>query len=191
MWKKIFSGAKKKKTIADVDTPIVKDYIIPLKDYPHLKQNQTLQDVVKKILSYGKNDCLKYTTALILDNQNKLVGQVTLKDILHGLAPRLEEACQKNKFQGKKSQFPNLAVLLGDSLWKKCADHATKPIKDFMSPIENFIEAKTPILKAMVIMLNSNDFNVPVVENNQVIGVLRLEEVFQAFNSHCKIVNNM
>ena len=63
------------------DNPVVRDLVIPLEDFPHLNENQTLHDAVEVLLSYkcGEYDRIRYAEILILNDRNQLTGRVTLQ----------------------------------------------------------------------------------------------------------------
>jgi len=171
------------------DIPVVRDYTIPLERYPHLNEQKTLRDAAKVIHTFtaGEKNHLRYSDALVVNDQNQLVGRITMTDILHGLAPQLVEATKVNKFEGKAAHFPNLAILVEDSFFKECSLRWNKPISKFMSPVEHTVSADTHLLQTLLIMLNTKDFNLPVVDNEMIVGVIRLEEIFKAISSHCNL----
>ncbi|MCJ7601204.1 MAG: CBS domain-containing protein [Desulfobulbaceae bacterium] len=171
------------------DIPVVRDYTIPLERYPHLNEKKTLRDAAKEIQSFtaGENKQLRYSEALVVNDQNQLVGRMTLTDILHGLAPQLVESTRVQKFEGKTADFANLALLVEDSFFKECSLRWSKPVSSFMSPVENTVSADTHLLQTLLIMLNTKDYNLPVVDNEMIVGVIRMEEIFKAISSHCNL----
>ncbi len=110
-----------------------------------------------------------------------------MMDILHGLAPQLIESVKVNKFEGKTTDFPNLALLVEDSFFKECSLRWNKPVSKYMSTVEHTVDADTHLLKALLIMLHANDYNLPVVDKGVIIGVIRLEEIFKAISGHCNL----
>jgi len=171
------------------EIPIVRDHTIPLERYPHLNEKTTLRDAAKVIHSFtaGEKNQLRYADALVVNDQNQLVGRITMTDILHGLAPQLVESTKVTKFEGKTAEFPNLALLMEDSFFKECSLRWNKPIGSFMSAVEHTISADTHLLQALLVMLNTRDFNLPVVANEEIVGVIRLEEIFKAISSRCNL----
>ena len=169
--------------------PVVKDMIIPLARYPHLNESQTLHDAVQVIQSHTceENGRLIYSGLLVLNDQNQLVGRITLQDILKSLDSRLKDACKVKKFEGKGMEFPNLAILWEDSFFVECTKGAYKLIKDLMSPIKYIVKGSDPVLKALSIMLSTKEVVLPAVDEDHVIGVIRLEEIFKAIGDKCKI----
>lgn len=171
------------------DIPVVRDYTIPLERYPHLNEKKTLRDAAKVIHSFtaGEKEQLRYADALVVNDQNQLVGRITMTDILHGLAPQLVEATKVTKFEGKTGDFPGLALLVEDSFFKECSLQWSKPISKFMSPVEHTVSADTHLLQTLLVMLSTKDFNLPVVAHDEIVGVIRLEEIFTAISKHCNL----
>jgi len=168
----------------------IRDLIIPLDRYPHLNENQTMQEAVQTFMSFRNEQQggLLYTVLLVVNDQNQLVGRLSMLDILHGLAPALLKAKKADKFEGKGEEYPNLAFLYEDSTFATCGANQNKPIKPLQQPIDFSLPADTHILKALIMMSHRNNFSVPVTDNGDIIGVLRLEEIFDSMcTTHCAI----
>jgi len=171
------------------DTLVVRDVLIPLDRYPHLKENQSLYDSVQEIKEYtvGDKNQIRYAEIFVVNDENQLVGKIEIVDVLHALAPTLFAADKVEKFEGKGLDFPNLTILLEDAFLKKCSEQSTIAIKDFMSKIEDSVKVDTPMLKALMLMLKAKKYSFPVVDGSEVIGVVRLEEIFLELCHHCKL----
>jgi len=172
------------------ETSVIRDIIIPLDRYPHLSENQTLQEAIQAFMSFraGQDDRLRYAGLLVVNDKNQLVGKLSLLDIMHGLVPHLVDATKVGKFEGKEAEYPNLAFLYEESTFAECGKNQQKSIKPLLQAIEFSLPADTHILKALVMMSHRNDFNVPVTENGAIIGILRLEEIFNAMcTTYCAV----
>ncbi len=172
------------------ETSVIRDIIIPLDRYPHLNEKQTLQEAIQAFMSFraGEQDRLRYDSLLVVNDQNQLVGKLSLIDILHGLVPRLADAAKTAKFEGKDTEFPNLSFLYEEKTLAECGKNQQQPIKPLLQAIDFSLPADTHILKALAMMSHRNDFIVPVTENGNIIGILRLEEIFNAMcTTYCNI----
>lgn len=169
--------------------PVVRDLIIPLESFPHLKEDQSLHDAVGVILSYkcGEYDRIRYAELLILNDQNQLSGRVTLLNILVNLDPRLKEASNVKGFEGKGAGFLDLVILWEDSFFVECKKWSHIPIKNLMMPIKHIVKGSDPVLKAMAIMTNTNHHVLPVIDEGRILGVIRLKEIFTSITARCKI----
>ena len=171
------------------DNPVVSDLTIPLKDFPYLNETQTLHDAVEVLLSYkcGEYGRIRYAELLILNDQNQLCGRARLQDILLSLDPRLKDASKVKGFEGKGSGFLDLVILWEDSFFVECRKWSHILIKDLMSPIKHIVKGGDPVLKALAIMTNTQNFVLPVVDAGRILGVIRLKEIFTAITARCNI----
>lgn len=171
------------------DNPIVRDLVIPLKDFPHLHEHQTLHDAVAVLLSHtcGEFDRIRYAELLILNDRNQLCGRVILQDILMSLDPRFKEASKVSGFEGKGAEFSNMITLWEDSFFVECTKWSHVPIKNLMSPIKYTVKGSDPVLKALVIMIGTKISVLPAVDEGRVIGVIRMKEIFRTICSKCRI----
>lgn len=171
------------------DNPVVKDHIITLDRFPHLTEDQSLSDAVEVIKSYtdGSRELLRYREILILDAGSRLVGRVTMQDIILGIDPRFTGLAKVNKFEGQKPDATSLVILWEDSFFEECSKRRTKKIIEFMSPIKLTIRSSESLLKTLAIMLSVNETVLPVVDDSRVLGVIRMEEIFKAITSRCKL----
>jgi Mg/Co/Ni transporter MgtE len=168
----------------------IRDLVIPIELYPHLNENQTLQEAIQSFIDFrsGQQERQHYDMLFVVNNQQQLVGKLFLMDIMHGLAPGLLENTRVDKFEGQKENYLDLAYLYEKSTFTECGKNRDKPIKPLMHGIDFSLPADTHILKALVVMSSRNDFNIPVTDNGTIIGVLRLEEIFMAMcNTYCPL----
>lgn len=166
------------------ETSIVRDIVTPLDRYPQLKEDQTLAEAIQAFKSFHGEEQGNRCAAvlLVLNEKNQLVGKLSLVEIMHGLIPRLVDVSTGGKFEGKGENFPNLAFLYEESTFASCGKNLEKPIKSLVKPIEFSLPADTNTLKALVMMSHQNDFNVPVTDDGEIIGMLCVEKIF---NSIC------
>ncbi|MFH1216896.1 MAG: CBS domain-containing protein [Pseudomonadota bacterium] len=171
------------------DNPVVRDFVIPLERYPHLQETKTIHDAVEIILSFncGGNERLRYSELFVLNEQNQLVGRMSLRDILKGLDRRLVEVPAVKEFEGKGAEYPNLAFLWEESFFVECSRKKDAPLKGFMSPVERMVKADDSLVKALSVILHGVDQVLPVIDGDEVIGVIRLEEIFKAVCRYCKL----
>lgn len=171
------------------ENPVVRDLVIPLKDYPHLYETSTLHDGVEALLAHkcGDYDRIRYAELLVLNEQNRLSGRVTLQNILLNLDPRLKEASKVKGFEGKEGGFIDLVILWEDSFFVECRKWSHIPIKNLMSPIKSIVKGRDPVLKALAIMTNNQSPVLPVIDEGRIIGVIRLKEIFTTITARCQI----
>ena len=171
-------------------TSVIRDIVIPLDRYPHLNESQTLLEAIQVFTEFraGQQDPPGYAGLLVVNDQNQLVGKLSLIDIMHGLVPHLMDVTKVGKFEGKDTEYPNLSFLYEDATFTECGKNQQSPVKPLLQGIDFSLPAETHILKALVMMSHRNDFNVPVTDDGTIIGILRLEEIFNAIcTTYCDI----
>lgn len=174
----------------DTRNSTIRDLIIPIERYPHLNDMQTLQDAIQSFTSFraGQKEHLHYSMLFVVNDLNQLVGKLFLMDIMHGLAPGLLRNPKIDVFEGQGGDHQDLVYFYETSTFSECGKNRDKPIKPLVHDIDFSLPAETHILKALVMMSDRNDFDVPVSDNGTIIGVLRLEEIFMAMcSTYCPL----
>lgn len=168
----------------------IRDLIIPIERYPHLSEDQTLQDAIQSFTTFraSQKERQHYDMLFVVNDHNELVGRLFLMDIMHGLAPHLLDSAKSSKFEGQQANHQDLVYLYEKSTFTECGKNRDKPIKPLVHAIDFSIPANTHILKALVMMNSRQDYEVPVTDNGSISGVLRLEEIFMAMcSTYCPL----
>ncbi len=172
------------------ETSIVRDIVTPLDRYPHLNEDQTLGEAIQALKSFHTEERGSVCAAvlLVLNDKNQLTGKLSLVEIMHGLIPRLVDVSTGGEFEGKGENFPNLAFLYEESTFSSCGKNQQKLLKSIVKPVEFSLPADTNTLKALVMMSHQHDFNVPVTDDGEIIGMLCLEKIFSSIcTTYCDI----
>jgi Mg/Co/Ni transporter MgtE len=171
------------------DNPVVRDLFIPLERFPHLLETKTIHDAVATLTHFacGENERLRYSTLFVINQQNQLVGKLNLQDLLTALDKRLVDIPKVAGFEGQGAEYPNLAFLWEDSFFVECAKQKDVLLKDIMRPVNRIAKADDPLVKALSLILNSRDQVIPVLDGDEIVGILRLEEIFTAVCTSCKL----
>lgn len=148
--------------------PVARDFVIPLDKYPHLHETDTLKDAVGLVLSFtcGESARLMYSELFVFNDQEQLVGRVSLKDILKTLDIRLVET--PKRFEGKGTEYSNLGILLEESFFIECAKKHKVPLKEMMSPVKKIAKADDPLVKSLSMLLHGDEQALPVVDLDSV-----------------------
>ncbi|ADH87178.1 CBS domain-containing protein [Desulfurivibrio alkaliphilus] len=166
---------------------LVKGLLIPMKRFPHIDEDLNLHEAVRALQEYtcGEYERMRYSEMLVVDAKQQLVGRVNLQSILKGLDPNLGQVI--DGFEGKRGEFPNLAILWGDSFFETCNRRFGNNVKDFMVPLPPPVKEQESAFKALSIMLTHNETVLPVLaeDGSYVVGVIRLEEIFNAIVKRC------
>ncbi len=147
----------------------VRDITVPLADYPHMPYWASLKEAVVQLTlaQQGRQPEERRRKVLVFDEAYKLLGMLTQRDILRGIEPKFARDLKDG------------AAPLWEDLFSAGAQaEAKKPIKDFMSPVASSVQADDGLLRASHIMIVEGVDLVPVMENNSVLGMVRLDDVF-------------
>ena len=157
--------------------------MIPLSEYPHLHQNQTLKEAIIKIEGFQikRSGMVSMPRVLlVLDESHKLVGLARRRDIMRGLEP---EFLVTKPLRIRKALFdievdPNLSEMQFDKLIHGLVERSKRPVRDIMRPAKVFIDINDHIGKAIYEMVDSNLSLLPVMMDDKVVGVVRSVDVF-------------
>ncbi len=156
-------------------TKKVKDLMIPLEDYPHIPYWFTL----RQAMAIVREAAIKFEgsfeprAVLVFDEKYQLMGMLTLRDVVRGLEPRFAED------KGLIKSDPSLAVLLGDMFGPGMKEASQRPVSEVMSPIKVTVNGDDPITKALFLMIKENVGMMPVLQDNKVVGMVRMNELFK------------
>ena len=166
----------------------VKDLIIPLEQFPHVRSQAPVHEAVGLLFSHANgHGRLQYDELLVISADNRLVGRLTVRGILTCYFPTLFATGDRQIFAGKQAKFTDLAILMEDSFQGECKRQGALPVGDFMAPPHKAIKAGMHPLHAAEIMMAENETCLPVVEDDGLIGVVRLIDLFRALASSCSL----
>ena len=166
----------------------VKDLIIPLEQFPHVQSEAPVHEAVGLLFSHvNGTGRLQYDELLVINADNQYVGRLTVRGILTCYFPALFATGDKQIFAGKKEKFSDLAILMEDSFQAECKRQGALPVRDFMAPPLKSIKANLHPLHAAEIMMAENETCLPVVEDDGLIGLVRLIDLFRTLASSCSL----
>jgi CBS domain-containing protein len=166
----------------------VKDLIIPLEQFPHVRSQAPVHEAVGLLFSHTNgHGRLQYDELLVISADNRLVGRLTVRGILTCYFPTLFATGDRQIFAGKQARFTDLAILMEDSFQGECKRQGALPVGDFMVPPHKAIKAGMHPLHAAEIMMAENETCLPVVEDDGLIGVVRLIDLFRTLASSCSL----
>ncbi len=175
-----------------MDNYLVKDLMVPLSEYATVQEEATLFEAVLALeKAQEEYDHTKYRhrAVLVLNRDNRVVGKVGQGDVLRALEPKaadLEEIKSLSQYGFSDDFIHQLRVKrqMGQgSLRDLCLDTAKIRVDEIMqAPTETeIIEQEQPIETAIQQLLLGGHIGLLVThENQQVIGILRLTDVFAA-----------
>ncbi len=159
----------------------VRQLMLPLAEYPHIREDAALRDAFAAI-DQGLQRGMRFRHVLVLDENNRLLGILGLRDILSGVFPDFLRATLPGKSRGETAlpQYPALASLWQDSFDEYCREQAQKPVGPYVAPVAATVAPDDPVTRAAYLLVFTETSMLPVVEADKVVGVIRLIDVFNA-----------
>lgn len=133
------------------------------KDVVVIKKGTSYQTLAKILLEN------KISGAPVVDENEKIVGVVSEKDLFKAIYPSYEE------FYESPESYLDFEKLEEEA--KKAGD---KKVEDFMSKRLITADPETPVLKIGALMVATGIHRVPVVENGKVVGMVSRRDIYRA-----------
>lgn len=150
----------------------VADVMIPVRNYKTISHHCTVEDAVtlmhKSFYQRGKNG-LGHRSVIVCDDYGNPLGMVTFRSILQALEP----------FFARASKF-SVPIFWEGLFSERCKAEGSKNIKEIMYPF-NFValDVNDTLIKAVHAMIKHKLGTLPVTRNNQLVGMIRANEVFE------------
>jgi Mg/Co/Ni transporter MgtE len=161
----------------------VKDLMIPLVDYPHIPFWFSVRQAIAMIRAAAAEPDAKIEPRIVLvfDEKYQLLGFLGFKEMLMGIEPRFLRRPEASHVQGAKPADldPLLGTFWKDMFGRGCKEEASKPVKDVMTPVKVTVKVDDPVVKAAYAMIQAGLEIIPVMEDNTVAGIARLDDVFK------------
>jgi CBS domain-containing protein len=181
-------------------TKIVRDVMIHLSDYCTVSENDTLSTAIKT-LKACRNDpkfSFKHRAVLAYDKNKKITGKISIFDMLKALEPKYRHfehpenigSIGLSRF-GLSQEFLN-SLVSSFNLWDESFEDLVKKaskikVKEIMyTPSQGeYVDADAPLAEAIHQFILGYHQSLLVLEKEQVVGVIRLVELFDLI---CDIV---
>ncbi len=175
-----------------LDNHTVKDLYVQIDDYPNVMTGTPIGHAIY-IMHHVLEDQHKYRNILVLDEEDQLKGYLSLRDLIRAVGP---EYMQKKKLGTKGNQplhgfeqdLSALSLIWQERFTNMLHEELAKPVLDHMTLIEDSVSLDDSLAKCIHIMLDRDVLMLPVVENNEVIGVVRLVDCFECIAVHVEQV---
>lgn len=166
----------------------VKDIYIKIEEYPNISMYAPIGHAIYTMhhaLEENGQFHNKYRSILVLDDDDHLKGYLSLRDLIRAVGPDyLHKARPDVKghqpftFEGLSQDFSALSLIWQEGFTLKMHDELFKPVHEYMTLMEDQVSLFDPISKCIYIMLYRDMLTLPVVEDEHVIGVIRLVDLF-------------
>lgn len=155
---------------------IVKDLMVPLKDYTRVSDEATLYDAIKALESamVAPPGPRPHRAVLVQADDGRVLGKLSLWDVLHGLEPRyglpVEPLFMVDEyFTWTHAMFVNLAA-------KAKSVKAKDLLREHFG--DETIDENATLDQAVHQLVQSRLLSLIVTGEGNVVGVLRLSDVF-------------
>ena len=176
---------------------IVKDLMVPISEYATVQKEATLMEAVIALENSQEKfheNRYAHRAVLILDKNKQVIGKMSQMDFLRALEPMDDNLDQIGKF--KQFGFTRKAINLQQEEYLKNSNHildtyskaASSKVSDFMKyPTEgDYIDENTTMDMALHQLTAGSILSLLVTNDDGIVGVLRLSDVFTAVSSAMK-----
>ncbi len=174
-----------------MSTNSIRELMVPLSSYATVSEEATLFDAVlalKEAQEAFAQSKYPHRAILIFDADNEVVGKVNLASVLKALEPKYGEMLSDDSpsHAGFSSEFQREMIesfkLWESSLKDLCAKAAKLKVKSFMMTLkkDEQIEVDAPLEVAIHQLVLGQLQSLLVMENDSVVGLLRLTDVFES-----------
>ena len=172
---------------------IVKDLMVPISDYATISEGSTFLDALLALETPNldlENSIHPHWIVLVLNSDDKVVGKLSQINMLRALEPRTEDVENIDKL-GNFGFSSNFITQLREEL--RLDDTSIEnvytssktlqmKVEDFMKKLadNDFIDENTSLATAAHQMSVRKRLSMLVTQDGEVVGVLRLSDVFAA-----------
>jgi len=172
----------------------VSDVYVKIDDYPNISQDAPIGHAIY-MMHHVLVDKHKFRSILVLDDDDHLKGYLSLRDLIRAVGPDYLHKQRPNvkgnqpfDFKGLDQDLTALSLVWQDGFSLKLHEELHKPVADYMTLIEDQVSLGDPIAKCLYIMLFRDLLILPVVEDNHVVGVIRLVDLFDCIAANVEQV---
>jgi CBS domain-containing protein len=123
-----------------------------------------------KVMEVASLMCLyRFHGIPVVEDDNRLVGLIAEKDVLHSLFPTIESLMEEG-----------IANVDLDREMGKYKDVLALPVSDLMTRNPIAVNPELHVLRAATIMVRNRFRRIPVAENGVLVGMLSLGDVHKA-----------
>ena len=173
----------------------VKDIFVKIDDYPNIQEQTPIGNAFYMMHSVLE-DQHKYRSILVLDEHNHLKGYLSIRDLIRAVGPDFMHKSQPDvkghqpfNFEVFNQDLSALSLLWQDGFSvEQLQNEAKKPVSQYMTHVEDEVSLDDPVSKCLYLMLVKDLLMLPVVEDGQVVGVIRLVDLFECLASNVEKV---
>jgi len=164
----------------------VRDFLVPLEDYPIVDSSATLLDAVRRLDDARRNIAAgkqPYQAVLVADASGHIVGKLGQFAILKSLEPQSRVSGDKDALAraGVSEEIMDTALghfrSLQSGLSEMCIGASGLPVRMIMTPFAEHIDIETPICEVVHKIIEWQTLSVMVTEKDRPVGLVRLADL--------------
>ena len=168
----------------------VKDLMIPLAEYAIVLEEATLGEAIlaleKAQMEFAPSQH-RHRAILVLDRNKKVVGKISMLDVLRGLEPKYGKI-ENTGMLSRAGYSPEFLKSMLDqhALWAEtlkdiCGKAARLKVRHFMyTPSEGeYVDETAKLNQAIHQLVMGHHHSLLVTRENEIVGILRLSDVFK------------
>lgn len=175
-----------------LDDYTVENIYIPIDDYPNILIGAPIGTAIY-MMHHVLEDKHKYRNILVLDEDDHLKGYLSIRDLIRAVGPdylhkQHLDIKGHQPFGGFEQTFSELSLIWQDRFTTILHDELSKPVHEYMTLVEEQVALDDPLAKCIHIMLLRDILMLPVVKEGEVIGVVRLVDLFECIATNVEQV---
>jgi CBS domain-containing protein len=176
---------------------LVKDLMIPLSEYAVVSEDATLYEAVlalEKAQAEFEKSSYTHRAILVQGKSGDIIGKLSQLDVLMGLEPKYKKIGEMQSISnlGFSKEFLQ-GIITQYGLWEApmediCRKASQIIVKKIMyTPTEGeYVDSSASLDQAIHQLVMGRHQSLLVTENNRIVGILRLVDVFREVFEHIK-----
>jgi len=165
----------------------IKDIMLPPSEYVVVSEDTTLEEAIKALDEAQKNlppGRQPHREVLVRDHNGKIVGKLGHHGFLAALEPKYGILGNIDQLSRSGISAESMSNMMDDlGFWEEKLEIACKrarhiKIKEVMIPMEESIDENSSLVEAIHRMIMWQILSIIVTRDNQVVGILRLSDIF-------------
>jgi len=167
----------------NLDNLTARELYVPIEKYPHMTSDSPVSDAIA-LMHKALVECTQYRTILVTDNAMHLMGYLSMRDLIRAVGPdflsKKEPSYHGNQpFQFIAQDLTALSLIWQEGFTLKIREEIKKPVSQVMTLVQETASFSDPFAKCLYRMLAGDLTILPVIEDDVVVGAVRLVDLFE------------
>jgi CBS domain-containing protein len=156
----------------------VRDILVPIADVPCISRDANVRDAYALLHRQHVSGGWRFRHMLVFGDNNAVVGVLSLQDLLRALMPDYIKASLAQRHPAGARDDASLSMLWQESFKEHCLIGSQRPVSSCMTEVRFTVAAREPVTRAAYLMIAHHVHMLPVLEDDRVIGIVRIVDVF-------------